>query len=105
MESIIWLLILIGVGYVAWKFWPKADSNNDGKIDIKDSVTDIKTSVAETADVNKDGKVDAADAVEVVKKTTARAKKVADVNKDGKVDKADAKAVVEKVKKPRTKKA
>ena len=68
MDIIVTTIVIAVLGYVAWKFWPKADVNNDGKIDA----TDVKT----VADVNNDGKVDIADAVEVVKKTTTRAKKV-----------------------------
>jgi len=55
MDVIVTVIIIAALGYAAWKFWPKAD-------------------------VNKDGKVDADDAVEVVKKTTTRAKKVVDKN-------------------------
>ena len=51
MDIIVTTIVIAVLGYVAWKFWPKADVNNDGKVDI-------------------------ADAVEVVKKTTTRAKKV-----------------------------
>ena len=69
METIVTLVVIGVLAYVAWTFWPKADVNGDGKVDAAD--------VKAAADVNKDGKVDAADAVEVVKKTATRAKKVA----------------------------
>ncbi len=70
-NTIAWTIIIaIAAGWAFWKFvWPKADVNNDGKVDAAD--------VKAAADVNKDGKVDTADAVEVVKKTATRAKKVA----------------------------
>jgi hypothetical protein len=68
MDIIVTAIVIAVLGYSAWKFWPKADVNNDGKVDA----ADVKT----VADVNKDGKVDVADAVEAVKKTTTRAKKV-----------------------------
>jgi hypothetical protein len=54
--------------WAAWTWWPKADTNNDGKIDVKDAIANAKSS----ADVNKDGKVDVKDAVEVVKKVRAK---------------------------------
>jgi hypothetical protein len=54
--------------WAAWTWWPKADTNNDGKIDVKDAIADAKS----LADVNKDSKVDAKDAVEVVKKVRAK---------------------------------
>ena len=95
--------------WVLYKFMlPKADVNQDGKVDSTDAVA----AVTKVADVNQDGKVDVADAVVA---TT----KVADVNHDGKVDVADAVEVVKKttrktkavatkvavaVKKPRAKK-
>jgi hypothetical protein len=69
MDTIVTLIVIGVLAYVAWTFWPKADVNGDGKVDASD--------VKAAADVNKDGKVDAADAVEVVKKTATRAKKVA----------------------------
>ena len=69
MDTIVTLVIVGVLAYVAWTFWPKADVNGDGKVDAAD--------VKSAADVNKDGKVDAKDAVEVVKKTATRAKKVA----------------------------
>jgi predicted negative regulator of RcsB-dependent stress response len=72
MDIIIIAIVIATLGYVAWKFWPKADVNNDGKVDA----ADVKT----VADVNNDGKVDVADAVEVVKKATTRAKKVVTKN-------------------------
>ena len=51
MEIIVIAIVIAVLGYGAWKYWPKAD-------------------------INKDGKIDAADAVEAVKKTTTRAKRV-----------------------------
>jgi Ca2+-binding EF-hand superfamily protein len=79
MDIIVVTIVIAVLGYIAWKFWPKADVNNDGKVDV----ADVKT----VADVNNDGKVDAADV-----------KAVADVNKDGKVDVADVVEVVKKAK-------
>lgn len=72
MDIIVIAIVIAVLGYTAWKFWPKADVNNDGKVDV----ADVKT----VADVNNDGKVDIADAVEAVKKTTTRAKKVVTKN-------------------------
>jgi len=69
MDTIVTLVVIGVLAYAAWKFWPKADVNGDGKVDAAD--------VKAAADVNKDGKVDGADAVEAVKKTATRAKKVA----------------------------
>jgi Ca2+-binding EF-hand superfamily protein len=87
-NSIVWtLLIGAAVVWAFWKFvWPKADVNNDGKVDVADvkTIADVNkdgkidtADVKTVADVNKDGKVDTTDAVEVVKKTTTRAKKIA----------------------------
>jgi acyl carrier protein len=88
-NTIVWTIIIGAV--VIWAFykfvWPKADVNQDGKVDSADAVA----AVTNVADVNKDGKVDSADAVEVVKKTTRKTKAVA------------AKVAVA-VKKPRAKK-
>lgn len=104
METLVWLVILAVVAGAAWYFWPRTDTNKDGKVDINDAVANVKAE----ADVNKDGKVNVAD-VEVVaakveeeikaevKKVAAKVKKAADVNKDGTVNKADAKSVVKKV--------
>jgi Ca2+-binding EF-hand superfamily protein len=68
----------IVVGAVAiwalYKFMlPKADVNQDGKVDSTDAVA----ATTKVADVNHDGKIDVADAVEVVKKTTKKTKAVA----------------------------
>ena len=68
----------IVVGAVAiwalYKFMlPKADVNQDGKVDSTDAVV----ATTKVADVNHDGKIDVADAVEVVKKTTRKTKAVA----------------------------
>jgi hypothetical protein len=54
--------------WAAWTWWPKIDTNNDGKVDVNDSIADAKS----LADVNKDGKVDVKDAAEVVKKVRAK---------------------------------
>jgi acyl carrier protein len=74
-NTIVWTIIIGAV--VIWAFykfvWPKADVNQDGKVDSADAVA----AVTNVADVNKDGKVDSADAVEVVKKTTRKTKAVA----------------------------
>lgn len=88
-NNIVWTIIVGAVViWALYKFvWPKADVNNDGKVDSADAVA----AVTKAADVNQDGKVDVADAVEVVKKTTRKTK-------------AAATKVAEKVKKPRAKK-
>ena len=74
-NTIVWTIIIGAV--VIWAFykfvWPKADVNQDGKVDSADAVA----AVTKVADVNQDGKVDTADAVEVVKKTTRKTKAVA----------------------------
>ena len=71
MESIVWLVIFAGAAFLLWKYWPKSDTNNDGKVDINDAVANIKAD----ADVNKDGKVDLQDAIAAahnVKKEVAK---------------------------------
>ena len=87
--TIVWTIVIGAVAiWAVYKFMmPKADVNNDGKVDSADAVA----AVTKVADVNQDGKVDVADAVEVVKKTTRKTKAVAT-------------KVAEKVKKPRAKK-
>lgn len=57
MDDIVWTIMILAVaGWAIWKWvWPKADVNNDGKVDV-------------------------ADAVQVVKKTTTRVKKVVENN-------------------------
>jgi hypothetical protein len=73
MDIVIGLLIVAGVGYLAWKHWPKpASADMADPNGAKALVEEIK----EVVDVNKDGKVDVADAVETVKKVRKpRAKK------------------------------
>lgn len=74
MDSIIWIVLIAVAGFAFWKYaWPKADVNQDGKVDAADA----SAVVTKVADVNHDGKVDVTDAVEAVKKTTRRAKTVA----------------------------
>jgi hypothetical protein len=88
-NTIVWTIVIGVVAiWALYKFMlPKADVNNDGKVDSADAVA----AVTKVADVNQDGKVDVADAVEVVKKTTRKTK-------------AAATKVAEKVKKTRAKK-
>ena len=88
MDTIIWVVLIAVAGLAFWKYaWPKADVNQDGKVDAADAAA----AVTKVADVNQDGKVDVADAVEAVKKTTRKTK-------------AAATKVAEKVKKTRAKK-
>ena len=72
MESILWLIGLAIVAGAVWYFWPKADTNKDGKVDVNDAVANVK----ETVDVNKDGKVNKADAEAAVTKVKTTAKRV-----------------------------
>lgn len=73
MDSNIILVIALGVCAVAlWYFWPKSDTNGDGKIDLADAKA--------KADLNGDGKVNTADvkvvateAVAKVEETVAKA--------------------------------
>lgn len=77
-NEVYWLVGAVAVlGYVAWKWWPKADLNNDGKVDVKDAEVAVKKAVNEALDVNNDGKVDVKDAKEAVAVVTAKATKAA----------------------------
>ncbi len=100
MEILVWILLLTAGVFVIWKYMnPKADVNNDGKVDAAD-VKAVVAKATESLDANKDGKVDAADVKvavqETVKEVKTVAKQSADVNKDGKVDTADVKTAVKK---------
>lgn len=64
------VLFVLAVGALVvgiWYFWPKADVNKDGKVDVAD--------VKAAADVNNDGKVNVEDAKVVVEKAKGTAKK------------------------------
>jgi hypothetical protein len=37
--------------WAAWTWWPKADTNNDGKVDVKDAVEVVKKVRAKKAPV------------------------------------------------------
>ena len=71
MDTII-IIALLAIGiFFAYKYVkPKADLNQDGKLDIND--------VKMVADANKDGKVDLADAKEAVAKVKKGRKKKAE---------------------------
>lgn len=75
METIIWLAVLAAAAYIVWKFvLPKADVNNDGKVDAADVTATVEKATT-VLDVNKDGKVDKADAGAAVEKVAEKAKK------------------------------
>ncbi len=73
IDTIVWAIIFGGVILAAWKYWPKADVNNDGKVDG----ADVKAAVKQVADVNKDGAVNVADAKAVATKVKRTATKTA----------------------------
>ena len=91
MELIITAAVLLGLLYVGWKYWPKADVNQDGKVDA----TDAKVLVAKA-----EAKVEA-EVKEVVAKVEAEVKE--EVAKVGAAAKKTATKAKETVKKTATK--
>lgn len=73
VDTIIWTVIILGAAYAAWKFWPSADVNKDGKVDG----ADVKEVVKQVADVNKDGQVNTDDVKAVATKVKKTATKTA----------------------------
>jgi hypothetical protein len=122
MDLILFIIVLVGLGYLGYKFLNKESSDGKHPLDsvtpapykveppaatpeVAPESTPIQPVISNVLDVNKDGKVNLEDAKEAVTKTKEKAKKVAakvkekaDVNKDGKVSAADAKAAVKKAK-------
>jgi hypothetical protein len=84
MGTLLVLVLVAVVAWIAWTLLKKPDANDDGKVDHNDALVAAK-SVADEA--------------------KAKVVAAADLNKDGKVDLADAKEAVAKVKKGRKKKA
>ena len=84
MGTLLVVLLVAVVAWIAWTLLKKPDANDDGKVDHKDALVAAKSVAADAK---------------------AKAVAAADLNKDGKVDLADAKEAVAKVKKARAKKA
>jgi len=84
MGTLLVLVLVAVVAWIAWTLLKKPDANDDGKVDHKDALVAVK---------------------EIAEDVKVKAASVADLNKDGKVDLADAKEAVAKVKKGRKKKA
>ena len=74
IDTIIGIVIIVGVGYALYKMVSKKESVQDA---VKDTLADAKTEATKLADVNKDGKVDSADVVYAAKEVTTVAKKAA----------------------------
>jgi hypothetical protein len=84
MGTLLVLVLVAVVAWIAWTLLKKPDANDDGKVDQNDVLVAAKSVAADAK---------------------AKAVAAADLNKDGKVDLADAKEAVAKVKKARKKKA
>ena len=76
MGTLLVVLLVAVVAWIAWTLLKKPDANEDGKVDHKDALVAAKEVAA--ADLNKDGKVDLADAKEAVAKVKKGRKKKAE---------------------------
>jgi hypothetical protein len=72
METIIGILIIAAVGYVVWKMITKKETAAEAVTEVAQEAKAVDKDVA---DVNNDGKVDVKDSVAVVEKVKAEVKK------------------------------
>ncbi len=89
MEILIGILVIAGIGYVAYNWFNKEKADGSHPLDsvtpapykIEPPITEstpVVPVLTQVLDVNKDGKVDLQDAKAAVKKAKTGAKKVAD---------------------------